>query len=41
LQNEKLHDLCFSPDIIQMVKSRRAALIFRVEEYAKREAVDK
>jgi hypothetical protein len=40
LQNEKLQDLCFSPDIIRMVKSRTAASIFRVEEYAKREAVD-
>jgi hypothetical protein len=41
LQNEKLNDLCFSPDIIRKVKSRTAAFIFRVEEYAKQEAVNK
>jgi hypothetical protein len=40
LQNEKLHYLNFPPDITRMVKSRRAAFIFSVEEYAKR-GVDK
>jgi hypothetical protein len=41
LLNQKVHDFYFSPDIISTVKSRRAALIFRVEEYVKREAGSK